>query len=205
MRIPVIAASAIAFSTFALAAPAMAQDTSPDKNFNGPRAEAIVGWDHIKDGSGSGSSSDGVTYGGALGYDFQSGNVVFGAEGEITGASTHNTSTSVLAANDSLRVKAGRDLYAGARVGVVVGNSTLLYAKGGYTNGRVNTRYTAGATTVRDGQNLDGWRIGAGAEFKLTDKMYAKAEYRYSNYDNLNGTSIDVDRHQVVGGIGVRF
>jgi outer membrane immunogenic protein len=185
----------------------MAQDTAPDATFTGPRVEGVVGWDHVKDGSGGGgTSADGVVFGGQIGYDYQSGNVVFGAEGEVTGATTKDTTTNVLAVGDSLRVKAGRDLYAGARVGVVVGGRTLLYAKGGYTNAAINTRYVAGATTVEDKNNVDGFRVGAGAEVKLTDKVYAKAEYRYSNYSNLNnGTDIDLDRHQVVAGVGIRF
>ena len=30
--------------------------------------------------------------------------------------------------------------------------------------------------------SADGWRIGAGAEYAMNDKMFLKLEYRYSNY-----------------------
>lgn len=202
MRILFIGASALA--AVAVATPAMAQDSS-DRPFTGARAEGVVGWDHVKAGGGGGSD-DGVVFGGQLGYDFQTdGGLVIGAEGEITGATTKDTTTDLLVAGDSFRVKAGRDLYAGARVGAVVGSNTLLYGKLGYTNARVNTRYISGGTTTTDGENLDGWRAGAGVEFKLGSNMYAKGEYRFSKYGDISGTNVDLKRHQVVGGIGVRF
>jgi outer membrane immunogenic protein len=194
--------AAALFATMAFAAPAFAQDA--DSTFTGPRAEAVVGWDHVTDGTANGGSRDGVVYGGQVGYDFQAGSAVLGVEGEITGATTKAEDTGVLAAGDSLRVKAGRDLYAGARVGFTVGDKALIYAKGGYTNARFDTRYVAGGTTTTAHDNLDGWRLGAGAEIKLNDKVYLKGEYRYSDYDD-NGTGIDAKRHQVVGGVGVRF
>lgn len=200
MRTKFFAAALIASS--ALAAPAFAQDAG--SGFTGPRAEAIVGWDRVEDGAANGGGRDGVVYGGQVGYDFQAGNAVFGVEGEITGATTRATNTSVLAADDRLRVKAGRDLYAGARVGFTVGDNALVYAKGGYTNAGFDTRYTSGGTTIGGKENVDGWRLGAGGEVKLTDKLYAKAEYRFSKYDD-DSSGIDAKRHQVLGGVGIRF
>ncbi|NWM24984.1 porin family protein, partial [Escherichia coli] len=46
--------------------------------------------------------------------------------------------------------------------------------------------------------------LGAGAEVKLTDKVYVKGEYRYSKYNDDNA-GIDAKRHQVLAGVGVRF
>lgn len=204
MRTKLFTAALIASAAFA--APAFAQDSGQE--FSGPRAEAIVGWDHIKDDSSYDASKDGVTYGGAIGYDLQRGNTVFGVEGEITGASTRDRATDVLAAGDSLRVKADRDLYVGGRLGFVVGGRTLIYAKGGYTNAGFSTHYSSPNTTpainIRDNEKEDGWRLGAGAEMKLTGNIYAKAEYRYSDY-GADDNGIDAKRHQVVGGLGVRF
>jgi outer membrane immunogenic protein len=202
MRTKFILAMLIAGTALSTAAPAFAQDGDP--GFNGPRAEAIVGWDHVVDDSIYGAKKDGVTYGGQIGYDIQRGSTVFGIEGEITGASTRERDNNVLVAGDSLRVKAGRDLYAGARLGFVAGDRALIYAKGGYTNARIATEYSSPTLNIDDGQNLDGWRLGAGAELKLTDRVYAKGEYRYSNYGS-GDNGADLKRHQVVGGLGVRF
>ena len=202
MRIALFAA-ALAAST-ALAAPAFAQDT--DSTFTGPRAEVIAGWDRVDDGSTPNSeATDGVVYGGAVGYDFQVGHAVLGFEGEATGATTKQRATSVIVPGDNFRVSAGRDLYVGARVGFTVGPRALIYAKGGYTNAQVDTRYVNGATTVEDSETLDGWRAGAGVEVGVGRNMYVKGEYRYSNYTQASGSSIDLDRHQVVAGVGVRF
>lgn len=195
MRTLISAALLVAAS----AAPALAQDTAP---FTGPRAEGIVGWDKVGDGSGS---SDGVVYGGVVGYDFQAGGAVIGGEVELTGSTTDTRSANVLTAGDQFRIDAGRDIYVGARVGATLTDSTLVYAKAGYTNARYNYRYDVGTTTIRNGENLDGWRVGAGLEQKLGGNLYVKAEYRYSNYGKFDNYGVDLHRHQIVGGVGMRF
>lgn len=189
-----------ALAASAAATPALAQDAS----FSGPRAEAIVGWDHVGDDSISNGSRDGVVYGGQLGYDYQAGNTVFGVEGEVTGASTKDTANGVLVAGDRLKVSAGRDLYVGGRVGFVAGNRALIYAKGGYTNARFDTHYTSTTSDIEDHDTVDGWRLGAGTEVKLNDKVYLKGEYRFSKYDS-DSAGVNAERHQVVGGVGIRF
>ncbi|MBC9032875.1 porin family protein [Sphingomonas sp. JC676] len=203
MRTKLFAAALIAST--AIAAPAFAQDS--DSTFTGPRAEGIVGWDHVKDDSIYGASKDSVVYGGAIGYDYQIGRAVVGVEGEITGASTKDNATGVLVAGDSLRVKADRDLYVGGRLGFVAAPRTLIYAKAGYTNTGFDTHYTAGGTTpidIHDKDHVDGWRVGAGAEYQINKRVYLKGEYRYSDYSS-DDNGIDAKRHQVVGGVGVRF
>lgn len=197
---------AVLAATTAFATPAFAQ--SQDQSFAGSHAEVIAGWDRVTDKSSYDVSRDGVTYGGNIGYDIQRGSTVFGVEGEVTGSTISERSSNVLNAGDRLRVKAGRDLYVGGRLGFVAGPRTLIYAKAGYTNAQFITDYDSPATTpalsFRQRDNYDGWRLGAGAEFKLTDKVFAKAEYRYSNYGSqTNG--VDPERHQIVTGLGVRF
>jgi outer membrane immunogenic protein len=180
-----------------LATPAFAQDQG---NLSGFRIEGLVGYDRpsVQD-----ESADGVAYGVGVGYDFQSGNAVFGLEAEATDSSASERVAGAVLPGDELRVRAGRDLYVGGRVGAVVGGRTLLYAKAGYTNARVRVDYEDGtAGTVNDftdRTNLDGIRAGAGAQFSIGSNAYVKTEYRYSNYQD------GVDRHQVVGGFGFRF
>lgn len=191
--------AAVAFT----ATPALAQDGG---NFNGARAEGVIGYDNLSDGSGQpDSSADGLLYGGAVGYDFQMNNVVIGIEGELTGSTADTRTNNLLVAGDQLQLDAGRDIYAGARVGFVAGERALIYAKGGYTNQRLDTRYINGAATTRIKENIDGFRVGAGVEYAVGPNLYLKGEYRYSNYSNLDNYRIDVDRHQVVGGVGIRF
>ena len=217
MRAFLLAAVAAA----AVATPAFAQ--AADEPFTGPRVGAILGYDALQPGStedsdirGDDQTADGLLYGADIGYDFQRNNIVFGIEGEVSG-STSKVNNRPFDVNDFGygRVKAGRDLDSGARVGALLTPSTLLYAKGGYTNGRLDlTRNNTQVTTERH-FNLDGYRVGAGVEQAMGRRAYVKAEYRYSNYgaarleyangNNTDNFSVDTDRHQAVVGVGLRF
>ncbi|WP_339823968.1 porin family protein [uncultured Parasphingorhabdus sp.] len=173
---------AVAIAASVLASPAMAQEKG---DFSGVKATAIAGYDNIDLDIAGVDNVDGFLYGAALGYDVQSGNLVYGAELEAT------ESTSKIS-NAGGRIDAGRDLYAGARLGYVVGGSALLYAKAGYTNARVSSPGLGG-------YNADGVRVGAGVEYKLSDKMFARGEYRYSNYED------GVSRNQGLVSLGMQF
>jgi len=180
-----------------LATPAFAQDQG---NLSGFRVEGLVGYDRP---SIADENADGVLYGMGVGYDFQSGNAVFGIEAEATDSTGNERVAGVFLPGDELRVRAGRDLYFGGRAGAIVGGGTLIYAKAGYTNAQVRVDYEDGtAATINDftdRTSLDGVRAGAGAQFAIGSNAYLKTEYRYSNYQD------GVDRHQVVGGFGFRF
>jgi len=178
--------AALAVSAAALAAPAMAQDA--DKAFNGAHIEALGGWDRVQ---GEGQHDDGVLYGAGAGYDIRRGNAVFGIEGEVSD-STQKENVGALTEH------ASRDLYVGGRAGIVVGGNNLLYAKAGYTNARYAVSGTDTGVDLAHG-NLNGARVGAGIEHQLSNNMFVKAEYRYSNYEQ------GVSRNQVVGGVGIRF
>ena len=208
-------------SAFAFTVPAAAQD-GPD--FTGPRVEALVGYDSLRPGStvdidnndDIDQSIDGVNYGFGVGYDIDMGSAVIGAEGEYmrseaktdfdtTGFSTYGISN----------IDAGRDLYLGARAGLKVTPRTLAYVKAGYTNAKMDVLATDNTTDVETNLNLDGWRAGAGIEHKIGDTVYVKGEYRYSQYQEgeveapsgleSDRFDVDIDRHQVVFGVGARF
>ena len=182
-----------ASAAFFAATPALAQGAPVAPA--GPRVEALIGYDRVKLG---GEHDGGVLFGIGAGYDFAVGNgVSLGADIEAT------ESTQKIGDEDIAEVKAGRDLYAGGRIGYAVGRNVLLYGKAGYTNARLSLDYDDGtAATALDfsnGENLDGVRVGGGLEFALGPNSYAKTEYRYSNYEQ------GFDRHQVVAGFGFRF
>lgn len=179
--------------------PALAQERS-DKPFEGATATAVAGID-----IGSGDHEAHFVYGGQLGYDWQHGNTVFGVEAEITGMAASEKCYEHIAsptAPDRSCGNAGRDLYIGGRIGRVVGDTTLLYVKAGYTNVRSTYSYVDGGTGAGNfsgSDTLDGVRVGAGIEKAIGRNVLLKAEYRYSNY--AGGYS----RHQGVAGIGFRF
>lgn len=214
----------VAGSALAISAPAMAQDAT-DGTFTGPRVEALVGYDISKAGDtvdddlneNNDQSIDGVTYGGAIGYDFNVGGVVLGLEGELTDSSANVEFDGGDAETFGLGdVNAGRDLYVGVRAGVLATPDLLLYAKGGYTNARYNVNGSFDGDEYRAKIDTDGFRVGAGAEYAINENTFAKIEYRYSNYSSaeldfegdqpdVDLGEIDVDRHQVMLGFGYRF
>ena len=199
----------------AAVSPAFAQDTATpvaDAPFTGPHLAVIGGYDHV---GGTDNGKDGILYGIAGGFDFQVGGAVAGIEAEYSDSTTRGTTTDLALIGDNAGLRTDRDLYIGGRLGFAAAPSTLLYVKGGYTNARFKTIYSTGGTnpiTTNFGNTLDGYRLGAGVEQKFNlfgPSGFVKAEYRYSNYRNLDvGTTnvgIDLDRHQVVVGVGVRF
>ena len=185
-----------AFATMAAAAPAIAQEQGAPVSFTGGHIEVIGGFDRPKfrDDEGGSETANAFTYGIAGGFDFESNGFVFGIEAEATESTAELCELTVC-------VDAKRDLYAGGRIGAVVGGGTLLYVKGGYTNLRFGLDADdLGLDDDLDGinTNLDGVRAGIGAE-RNVGNFLVKLEYRYSNYE------ADVDRHQAVVGVGFRF
>jgi outer membrane immunogenic protein len=210
-------------SLMAVAAPAFAQsaDESP---FTGARIGVTGGYDVTKAGSSvdddgndnNDQSIDGVAYGVTAGYDIDLGGAVVGIEGEYTDSSAKTEfDDGDFEGFGFGQVDTGRDLYIGARVGAKVSPNALLYAKGGYTNTKLNILSSDGTTETNRDFKLDGWRVGAGAEYAMSRNTFVNLEYRYSKYSEANiefpdGTTtpdfdVDTDRHQVMAGVGVRF
>lgn len=207
----------------AIAAPAMAQ-SAIDGPFTGPRVELTTGYDNLSAGSDSDSdianddqSIDGLLYGVGVGYDFNAGGVVLGVEGEYSGSTAsvdYNNDGGVNTFGFG-RVDTGRDLYVGARAGILADPQTLVYVKGGYTNAKLNLQANDGTTSLDRSYELDGFRVGAGVERAFTPNTFGKLEYRYSNYSSADfGTDnsvlvddfrVDTDRHQVAVSVGYRF
>ena len=187
-----IALSAVAAAALT-ATPAAAQ--APQ----GPRVEALVGYDALRvdiDDDGipgavdSTFKDEGVLYGLGVGYDFALGN------GASLGVDLEATDSKVKESNVAGTLEASRDLYAGGRVSFPLGaDGSNVYLKGGYTK----ARFEATAGTIRESENLDGYRLGAGAQFAIGGKAYVGGEYRFSDYEQ------DVRRHQLALTVGTRF
>ena len=206
-------------------APAFAQDVAPAQPFSGPHVEGVLGYDITGAGSSIDDDSsvpndqniDGLLYGVGAGYDFRVGNFVVGPEAEVTWSTAktkfHDGDFEGFGIGN---VKTNRDLYLGARVGYAFSPKTMVYAKGGYTNAKFDIRNGNGTVTTNRDLDADGWRIGAGVEQAVSNNTFVKLEYRYSNYkrgevdftDDIPDSSrfdLDLDRHQVVAAVGVRF
>lgn len=194
-RFTLAALLAAPLAVAAVAAPAAAQDGAAP--FTGVHVDGLAGWDNIQN---HGHSND-FMYGVGAGYDVALGNGIrVGIDGEVADSNNKSCFGSKTVADPRFCAKAGRDLYVGGRVGTVVGGKTLLYAKAGYTNAQAKLTSDDGtARTTLGKTNLDGIRVGAGAEYAVGSNAYVKTEYRYSNYQD------GFSRHQVVAGFGLRF
>lgn len=111
-----------------------------------------------------------VAYGAGAGYDLQIGKVVVGVEATVD------------------NVFDRRDLGVGGRLGYVINDNVLAYGKVGYSNFKPTTRL-----------ELEGLRLGGGLEVNLAGPVYAKAEYRYTDFEG------GVGKHGGLVGVGLRF
>ncbi|USU05589.1 porin family protein [Sphingomonadaceae bacterium OTU29LAMAA1] len=197
-----------------LTIPALIATTAQAQTFSGPHVEAVAGLNHDKrEVLGRDLKDDSFVYGIGGGYDVRTGNVVIGALGEITGTTNKNCGTYDIKATMQTPSFAGRvctrgqrSLFAGARLGYVVGDHTLGYVLGGYENVRSKSSVDGtlgGVMENRDSHiNENGFRLGAGLEHALSSHAFIKAEYRYSRTGPQGPTS---ERHQLLSGIGFRF
>jgi outer membrane immunogenic protein len=201
------------FAAAAFAQPAFAAE--------GARVEVRTGLDRVNieasyddgvDAFSGEDHDDGLLYGAELGYDVKVGNFTLGAYAGLD-FSTTDYCTEIYG-EDKGCLKAGRNITLGVRAGFPLSATSTVYAKGGYSNGRITARYEDFENILEDfkgSANRDGFHLGAGAEFALGGKAYGKVEYVYTDYDSFNAADgglalgIDASRHQLVTGIGLRF
>ena len=206
----------VAASLIASATPAAAQD------FSGIRIEGRAGYDWVSlnadytDALGTieaDSSEDGFNFGIEGGYDFAlSQSFILGVYGGIdfTDADFCRTFNQV----DEACLEVKRNYYFGARAGMQVGSSTLIYGKFGYSNGQAEIEFNDVDDLVDDlvdSDSRDGWHLGFGVEQNFGSMFYGKLEFVQTFYGDIDfsnpdfDVSLDGDRSQVLIGLGLRF
>lgn len=108
------------------------------------------------------------------GYNWQSGQFVFGLEGDLSATAASDTFAPWKFSNPWFGTARGR-------VGYAV-NNMLLYATGGLAFGEVRGE----AFGVSESHTNVGWTLGGGAEFALNQNWSAKVEYLYVNLADSN-------------------
>lgn len=153
-------------------------------------------------------SPNGFTGGGQAGYNWQSGNWVFGLEADFSyfglRASQLVASTFVGGGNFTVSnsIKTDWLFTARPRVGYAFDRS-LLYVTGGVAV--TDIRYSSSLTdpvfgtsqAAASSQTRAGWTVGAGWEYALFNNWSAKFEYLYADFGSVSMTSI--------GGNGATF
>lgn len=138
---------------------------------------------------------DGFVGGGQIGYNYQVGQWVFGAEADFQGADLKATATA-----PALGLTASNELnYFGtvrARVGYAF-DRFLPYVTGGFAYGNVKNKFTAPGFVFKDDNMQYGWTLGGGLEYAFTNNWTAKVEYLYVNLDKesyrIPGATLNTD------------
>jgi outer membrane immunogenic protein len=167
-----------------------------------PEKPAWAGF-YLKDNSGAGSGGPGWTTfapsGGfssgpaapvneTFGYNFQSGNFVFGLEGAFSAANFDGRFTSpYLPAAGAFAPNMNWLGTVTGRVGYSFGQ-WLPYVKGGFATADVGTQLQgAPIGAFSQGTQANGWTGGVGVEYQFTPKLSLGVEYLYTD---LGGSSV---------------
>lgn len=171
--------------------------------------QAGYGWadGYLFDGGGVYGSPevDGFIGGGTIGYNFQSGQIVWGLEtdlsyADIGGSDGCGARTPCSASIDWLWTVRGR-------VGLDM-NGWMPYITGGYAMADVGASDNLGSGS----DTVHGWTIGGGLEVKLDRNWSIKGEYLYVDLDDSFGlsgappgdASVE-DLHIVRAGVNYKF
>jgi outer membrane immunogenic protein len=140
----------------------------------------------------------GAVAGGQAGYNWQSGALVLGVEGDFDWSNAKGSISAQCAicgpvTNASLEHDIDWFGTARARIGWAA-DGWLAYATGGYAFGRVALKGTAtgGGVNASLTQNAtpSGWTIGGGAEVALGPNWSARLEYLYVDLGTVNNTIV---------------
>lgn len=165
----------------------------------------------------SGSSDpDGWIGGGHIGYNFQSGQLVFGIEADIEGggvdgsfinnAGLTSVGTTDLNWQGSLRGRLG-----------VAADRTLFYLTAGWAFADVDFSGgpAPGPACCGFSDTLHGWTIGGGVEHMMSRNTTIRLEYRYTDFGETSGAlapafpgvvmPVDLTTHALRAGVSFKF
>lgn len=163
----------------------------------------------------------GAVGGGQVGFNWQAGAAVFGAEADFQASGVEGTLSTPclpgLCASYSQKVTWFGT--ARGRIGYAA-DGWLLYATGGYAYARLDTDATATAGpatatfTLRDTRN--GWTVGTGIEVQFAPRWSAKLEYLYLDFGRATSSWVlpglaavndaaHVNMNVMRGGVNYRF
>lgn len=184
------------------APPAAVEETVTTYGWDGPYAGIMggVGWlkgDYDFGATSSNPTQSGGIFGGFAGYNRQlDNNIVLGIEGDVG----YNWNEKTVRGNDvgtdwsgSVRARAG---YAF--------DDALIYGAAGWT---VTRGYLDAPGADKKTKALNGYTLGAGVDYKFTDNIFARAEYRFNDYGSgkISGVDFNPQQHQVLFGLGYKF
>lgn len=186
-------------------APAAPMEVPPVASWTGPYAGVTVGYGFSGEANDAYNDNKigtkGFLGGGFVGYNYQfDNNLVLGAEGDLG-------YSGVKGDNVGVEAKSGLEGSLRARLGYAVTPDVLLYG----TAGGAGQRVKVSDGTYDDTNTALGWTAGAGADIKLTEAVFGRVEYRYTDLGtdtyNLGGNlhDVSVKDHRIQFGVGMKF
>jgi len=206
---------AVALGLFALSGTAFAADVVseeppapapvaelPVASWAGPYAGISAGYGfsgHAKVHDGGPDIKTKGFVGGVFGgYQWQQENFVYGAEADLGYNGVKGDSGGV-------NSKGGFEGSLRARLGYAVTPEILLYGTGGgaLKNQKVSVPGDSDSSTML------GWTAGVGTDIKITDNVFGRVEYRYTDFGSKSfdsvGTKVKESDNRVTFGVGMKF
>jgi outer membrane immunogenic protein len=174
---------------------------APLNTWSGPYAGVVLGYGvGTTDTAPASIDTNGVLGGAFVGYNLQSGPVIYGGEVDMgynwMDGSSGGTTT-----------KSGLDGSLRARLGYAVTDNVMIYGTAGGAATRMEVSDAAGS----DSNTMYGWTAGVGADAMLTDQVFARAEYRYVDFGSKTfntgsgAQSVDANQNRFMVGLGMKF
>lgn len=152
------------------------------------------GWGSVNN---SGTKPSGFEGGLQAGYNWQSGPIVFGLEGDIQGSLADSTFAPYKFSNPWFGTVRGRVGYSFSNV--------MFYGTGGLAFGELRGE-TFG---LSESHTSAGWTVGLGAEFAFAPQWSAKVEYLYVNLSesrfSISGLQHGYDFGVIRAGVNYHF
>ncbi|MGL4234469.1 outer membrane protein [Tabrizicola sp.] len=159
---------------------------APGMDWTGPYIGAQLGYGDV-DSNGAGLDGYGWLGGVHAGYRWDFGQFVAGAELDYDTADI-DLGTTLGTLDDVARLK----LIGGAEFG-----NSLIYA----TAGAAQASATVGGVDLSD----NGWFLGAGVDVAINERWTVGGELMQHQFDDFDGTGVDLDATTIKAKVGLRF
>lgn len=166
---------------------------------------AGYGWGNVDGGvPGSGRDIKGALGGVQIGYNYDLGGFVLGAEADIQLSDISHSEDD--GAGGTLRMGVNSFGTVRARAGVAV-DRLMPYVTGGFAYGQATSEAPVPGGVDKVSRGYAGWTLGAGAEYAVLDNLTAKAEYLYLDLGtaDFGGTAVAAKAHVVRAGLNYKF
>jgi len=130
----------------------------------------------------------GLLLGGTAGVNWQFGNIVIGAEGDIGWTNTRDSAHDISPFNTAFFEQFDEKWLATyrGRVGFVFGSqgNWMIYGTGGGASASLNIAVNGGGARISETRTLNGWTAGGGVETLLGPNWSLKSEVLFVRFDD---------------------